>query len=224
MAFDIDVFINEFVSQLKNIYGNRLLFTGLQGSYARGEATADSDIDFVVIIKDLTFEDLKDYKKLADISSYREKLCGFIAGDKELRNWSKFDLFQLIFDTKAVCGSLSDIVEKPSSDDVRTFVKINSENLYHGAVHSYLYSRTRHDDLSAFYKNVFYVLQGIYYLKSGKYFPTKQLLAGALENKDREIFEICLNRHDIAGKNTVEVEQLYEELINWSRNNIKIYT
>ena len=212
MDFDINNFMQEFASQLKDVYGSRLLFFGIQGSYAREEASEKSDIDLVVIIKDFSFQDLKNYKILTSGSQYHEKLCGFVSGEEELYRWSKHDLFQLIFDTKAFYGDLFSIVKKPSEDDVRVFVKISSENLYHSTVHSYLYSRNRHGDLINLYKSVFYILQGIYYLKSGNFLRTKQ------------IFEICVNRNNISGIDLIEIERLYSILISWSRDNIKIYT
>lgn len=224
MDFDINNFMQEFASQLKDVYGSRLLFFGIQGSYARGEASEKSDIDLVVIIKDFSFQDLKNYKILTSGSQYHEKLCGFISGEEELYRWSKHDLFQLIFDTKAFYGDLFSIVKKPSEDDVRVFVKISSENLYHSTVHSYLYSQNRHGDLINLYKSVFYILQGIYYLKSGNFLRTKQILAEVIDEQDREIFEICLNRNNISGIDLIEIERLYSILISWSRDNIKIYT
>ena len=224
MNFDIDIFMHKFASQLKDIYGSRLLFFGIQGSYARGEASEKSDIDLVVIIKDFSFQDLKDYKILALGSQYHEKLCGFISGEEELSRWSKYDLFQLIFDTKTFYGDLFSIVQKPSEEDIKVFVKVSSENLYHSVVHSYLYSQDRHGDLFAFYKSVFYILQGICYLENGKYFSTKKDLAEVVRGKDREIFAICLSRADIFRKDGIELEQLYQVLINWCSNNIKIYT
>ena len=103
-------------------------------------------------------------------------------------------------------------------------MKISSENLYHSTVHSYLYSQNRHGDLINLYKSVFYILQGIYYLKSGNFLRTKQVLAEVIDEKDREIFEICVNRNNISGIDLIEIERLYSILISWSRDNIKIYT
>ena len=87
MDFDINNFMQEFASQLKDVYGSRLLFFGIQGSYARGEASEKSDIDLVVIIKDFSFQDLKNYKILTSGSQYHEKLCGFVSGEEELYRW-----------------------------------------------------------------------------------------------------------------------------------------
>ena len=51
---DITSWINTFLKALFEEFGNRVWFVGLQGSYARGEATKDSDIDMVVILDELS--------------------------------------------------------------------------------------------------------------------------------------------------------------------------
>ena len=57
--FDINVWLDIIIKKLQNEFGQRLLFVGLQGSYNRGEETPNSDIDIVVILDSLSFEDLK---------------------------------------------------------------------------------------------------------------------------------------------------------------------
>ena len=61
----------------------------MQGSYNRGEATPKSDIDLIVILETITFENLKTYKNIINSMPYKEKACGFISGKKEIQNWSK---------------------------------------------------------------------------------------------------------------------------------------
>src|SRR5438067_1533594 len=48
---NIDI-INEAQAALKNMYGDRLAKIILYGSYARGEQTAESDIDLLVVLTD----------------------------------------------------------------------------------------------------------------------------------------------------------------------------
>ena len=42
---DIKLWMNEFQKKLDETFPNRIWFVGLQGSYARGEATETSDLD-----------------------------------------------------------------------------------------------------------------------------------------------------------------------------------
>ena len=47
---DINKWTKDFLQVLEQIFGERVYFAGLQGSYGRGEATESSDIDMVVIL------------------------------------------------------------------------------------------------------------------------------------------------------------------------------
>ena len=102
MTIKIDEWLNLAIEKLQKSFKEKLLFVGLQGSYNRGEATPESDIDLVVILDKLSFEDLKEYRKIIDEMSNKELACGFISGKKELQNWSKCDLFQFFYDTKSL--------------------------------------------------------------------------------------------------------------------------
>ncbi len=58
--------ISEFLARLRSTYGNQLQQAMLFGSKARGEATADSDIDVAVIVADETWQ-------------VRDEICKFSA-------------------------------------------------------------------------------------------------------------------------------------------------
>ena len=112
MNFDINLWMKEYSSELRKIFGNRIWFVGLQGSYGRNEATEQSDIDAVVILDKVTLEDIKAYSALLDRLPYREKACGFISGKQELLNWEKSDLFQFYYDTLPIIGSCKIFLER----------------------------------------------------------------------------------------------------------------
>ena len=46
---DITLWTDRYMMALKDAFGDRIWFAGIQGSHGRGEATEDSDIDMVVI-------------------------------------------------------------------------------------------------------------------------------------------------------------------------------
>ena len=48
---DIQIYMSELIDQLKNAFDGRLLYVGLQGSYMRGEATEESDMDAMVVLE-----------------------------------------------------------------------------------------------------------------------------------------------------------------------------
>lgn len=214
MDFQIDIWLNNILEKLKNKFGERLLFVGLQGSYNRGEASADSDIDVVVILDELRFEDLKAYKKIVENMPYKEKACGFVSGKAELQNWSKHDTFQFFYDTKPLLGKLSDIINPPSVSDVKLSLKFSAEMLYHSAVHSFLFADNPEEQLAYLYKTAFFILQAKYFVENNTYIQTKKELLPLLKGIDKEILEICA---DIS-KPEYETESLYSKLIFWCRD------
>ncbi|MDE6941862.1 MAG: hypothetical protein K2P40_13090, partial [Lachnospiraceae bacterium] len=40
--FRVDEYMQQLILSMKNVFGGRLLYVGLQGSYLRGEATEDA--------------------------------------------------------------------------------------------------------------------------------------------------------------------------------------
>ena len=222
--FDINVWLDIIIKKLQNEFEQRLLFVGLQGSYNRGEATPNSDIDIVVILDSLSFEDLKKYLLIIDSMPDKDKACGFISGREELQNWSKSDLFQFFYDTKSLIGNLQDLIQAPTTEDATQAVKISSENLYHTSVHSFVHSNNYVEDLQNLYKSTFFILQAKYFKKTEKYIPTKNQLLEILNGIDRDILNICINRNNINEKATIELENLYKMLIQWSSDNIKMFS
>ena len=109
---NIELFLKEFLQKLDETFPNRIWFVGLQGSYARGEATETSDLDVVVILDELTAEDLERYSAMLDTLPQRELICGFVAGRRELMNWEASDLFQFYHDTLPIRGSLDELLPK----------------------------------------------------------------------------------------------------------------
>ena len=60
----ITPWMEEFTAAVRAAFGERVYCIGLQGSYGRGEAGPDSDIDVVVILDQLSPRDIKDYQSL----------------------------------------------------------------------------------------------------------------------------------------------------------------
>lgn len=60
---DVEAYISQFIGLLRQKYGARLLYVGLQGSYLRNEATESSDIDLMVVVDGLSVDDLDRYRE-----------------------------------------------------------------------------------------------------------------------------------------------------------------
>ena len=139
---DVNVWMNDFLLKLNEVFANRIWFVGLQGSYGRGEATETSDIDVVVILDELTAADIQTYKDMLDTLPHRELICGFVSGKGEILNWELSDLFQFYYDTTPIKGSLDDLL--PLIDHVAIYraIKIGAGNIYHGCVHNMLHEKS----------------------------------------------------------------------------------
>lgn len=108
-----------FIRRMRQAFGDRLAFVGLQGSRARGEATPKSDIDVVVVLDRLEADDIGAYRAALEELPEREKICGFFSGRAELAAWERSDLFQFVHDTIPFYGDLSAITPPLSREDAR---------------------------------------------------------------------------------------------------------
>ena len=219
--FDINNWTNIICDKIKSVFSRRVLFIGFQGSYRRGEASETSDIDMVVILDKLGIEDLKKYKKIVSSMENNDKACGFIGGADELKHWSKAEIFQLYNDTKPLYGNLADFVKIPDKKDAQQAVSVGAQGLYHGACHSFLYSKDLKKNLYELYKQIFFILQAKYFVKYNEYISSKNELFSKLDGTEKELMNICLNREKILNYNEKETESAYNMLIEFCSQQIK---
>ncbi|APH14514.1 nucleotidyltransferase domain protein [Clostridium sporogenes] len=221
MIFSIDNWVEELVLKIKNEYGDRIAFIGLQGSYRRKEATDNSDIDIVVILNELTIQDLKKYRAIISHMPYKEKACGFISGKSEIVGWEKSDLFQFYYDTQPIYGSIDYLLPLIDRADIKRAIKIGACNLYHVCCHNFIYENNP-EILSVLYKSTFYILQAKYFYETNKYISSKIDLAKLLNETDKEILDICMNRKKLIGIDEDDFSLYSEKLITWSSYLLKI--
>ena len=86
---DIEKYVTELIERLKQKFAERLIYVGLQGSFRRGEADENSDIDIMVTLDRLTETDLDSYREIIAGLPAFERSCGFISGRDELKNWPR---------------------------------------------------------------------------------------------------------------------------------------
>ena len=132
----------QFLQALQTNFAGRIWFVGLQGSYARGEATETSDIDVVVILDELLPHDVQQYRVMLDTLPHRDLICGFLAGKREIINWDPSDLFQFYYDTQPIVGSLDELLHLIDTAAVSRAIKMGAGNIYHGCVHNILHERS----------------------------------------------------------------------------------
>ena len=220
--FNPELWLDLIQNKIENEFNDNLLYIGYHGSYRRLEADETSDIDLIVILKKLTINELKQYKKIIETMPFKKKCCGFISGETEIKNWSKPDLFQFYHETKNIYGDIKAIISPPSIQDLQTSVKTGVETLYHQTCHSFLYQNNHNTCLINLYKMAFYILQAKYFLQTNKYILTKKELLKNLDNQDYKILQTCINRNSIKNYSKEQIEQSYKELIDWCQNNMTL--
>ena len=157
--FDLQIWLDLIQEKIKTAFEDNLLFIGYHGSYRRLEATEKSDIDLIVILKNLSVKDLKKYREIVSSMPFKEKCCGFISGEKEIQNWSKSDIFQFYYETENLYGDIKKLITPPVKEDIKIAVKMGVETLYHSLCHSFLFDADKAESLSNLYKMTFFIMQ-----------------------------------------------------------------
>ena len=210
---DITAWMQGFLQALNETFTDRVWFVGLQGSYGRGEATEKSDIDVVVILDELSASDIQEYNTMLDTLPYRELICGFLSGKKEILNWEPSDLFQFCNDTTPIKGSLDEAFALIDEGAVNRAIKIGVCNIYHGCVHNMLYEKDE-DILRGLYKSASFVVQAIAFKMTGNYIRCQKDLLYAVSSDERAIVEAFMNLK--AGK-AVEFNSMSETLFTFAK-------
>ena len=217
---DIENYIVQLTEILKRQFESRLVYVGLQGSYLRGEATGNSDIDIMVVIADLSVSDLDAYRTAIQSLKHFDKSCGFICSKEDIANWNPLEICHLLNCTKNYFGVLEELVPAYTDNDIRNFVKMSVNNLYHEICHRYIHADLDKSvaKLPGTYKGVFFILQSLYYLTHGKFVATKAELLQVLDGKNRTVLErsIALN-----SGNSYDFAESFELLFTWCQETLR---
>ena len=207
---EIQQYLNLFQRKLKETFEKEIIFFGIQGSYGRGEATENSDIDVVVIFENLGTKQLLKYKNMIDELPFREKLCGFVSGKQELLHWTASELFQFYYDTTPILGTLDDLLPLITQEKIKEAVKTAACTIYHSACHNLLHERNA-EICKALYKSAVFLLQAKSFLETGMYSKTKKELLSKLSEKDA--FILSALQYEFSQQN---LESLSSSLMDWT--------
>ena len=213
---DIENYMDRLINVLKNDFGSRLLYVGLQGSYLRNEADEKSDIDIMVVLENLAVADLVSYKTIIEKIGNSEKSCGFMCGKPELNNWNPLEICQLVNTTKDFYGRLSEHVPAYTAKDHEKYIKLCLNNLYHEICHRYIHASKEKNALKlpASCKSVFFILQNIYFQKTGIYFQTRNELLAQLTDCDKEVLLMASNIKNYP----YDFDKAFKTLFAWCKN------
>ena len=210
---EITDWTNTFLSALNDQFGDRVWFVGLQGSFARGETTENSDIDMVVILDELSAMDIQNYNKMLDTLPHRELICGFLSGKDDIMNWEPSDLFQFCHDTTPVKGSLDEVMAIVDDSVVNRAIKIGACNIFHGCVHNMLHEKSE-DVLRGLYKSASFVVQAIVFKQTGNYIRHQKDLLQVVSSDERVILETFMH---LKNGGTVAFPLMSETLFTWAK-------
>lgn len=219
MSFDVHEWCAEFLRKMKGTFSGALVFVGLQGSYGRGEAGDESDIDIVVVLKELTPRELGLYADVLASAPFSEKACGFICGERELRAWSASELFLLYHDTTPLYGSLDFIAPLIDGGAAEKALKDGACAVYHGCCHNMLYEKSI-GVLGALYKSAFFAARVKRYCETGRFVKKLSELMLDADCGDKEILTnfAAFRSGQIREEDFIK---LSEALIKWSSGVIR---
>ena len=210
---DITAWMENFLQALRNTFGGRIWFVGLQGSYGRGEATETSDIDVVVILDILSATDIQTYNAMLDTLPHRELICGFLSGKEELMNWEASDLFQFCNDTTPIQGSLDEVIARIDAPAVNRAIKIGACNIFHGCVHNMLHEKSE-EILRGLYKSASFVVQAIAFRQTGHYIRHQKDLLEVVSSHEKIIVETFLH---LKNGGSIDFHPMSKTLFSWAQ-------
>ena len=184
---------------------------GLQGSWLRGEAHENSDIDIMVILDGFSVRDMDIYRGILKEIGFYEKSCGFICGKDEMKCWNPLEVCQLCQTTKDLVGVLIDYLPPATREDEINYVKLSLGNLYHELCHRYIHADREKNNarFRGTCKSVFYLIQNLHFLESGHFILSRKDLKEAVTDEDRLILELA-ELPDV-----YEFDQAFSSLFAW---------
>lgn len=218
--FQIDSYIEELLRLLKEEFGGRLIYLGLQGSYLRNEQNENSDIDIMAVIDEINVRDLERYRDILMRIGYYEKSCGFICGKEELSHWNPLEACHLAHTTKDIYGCLSGLIPDYTTEDIKKFVMLSVGNLYHEIGHRFIHADRERNRaaLPGSYKAVFFILQNLTFLRTGLFYGSKKELLHALDGRDKEVLEVLL--HQQSGI-VMDFDNAFALLFSWCQKTLR---
>lgn len=212
--FDLDKYLADLSMNCQTAFGERLLYMGLQGSWLRGEAHENSDIDIMVILDRFSVRDMDTYREILKEIGFYERSCGFICGKDEMKRWNPLEVCQLRHTTKDLVGVLTDYLPSATREDEINYVNLGLGNLYHELCHRYIHA-DRDKNTARFRvtcKSVFYLIQNLHFLESGRFILSMKDLKEAVTGEDRTVLEMA------ELPDNYDFDQAFSFLFAWCQN------
>jgi predicted nucleotidyltransferase len=218
----VDAWLDEFLAKLEDAFGDRLVWVGHHGSWARGEAGPESDIDCMVVVDHVKDADLTTFKEINhSMPDARRLASGSIMSILELKMTPRLYMLQCFHGLKVLYGSIEGIVEPPGADDLIEDIKFKADENLHTARHYLLYPHDLPEvvhRLKYHFKRCFYALESWLLLVRGQFIPTKNEILELLEDPDdREVVLVARDWYQLTDDLTAHPARYIELLERWSR-------
>ena len=174
--------MDAFLPPLLEALPGRVAFVGIQGSFGRGEAGPESDVDLVVVLDALGAAELAACRGVLEKMPFADRACGFFCDRAALAAWPAFDALQLRLDTLPVYGSLEELLPPMGKETLDEAVRAAASALYHAACHTALFDAQPEAALPALQKAAFFALRLAHCRRSGQIYgrpPVPAPQAGA---------------------------------------------
>ena len=190
---ELKEYLEKLIAACRSVFGEKLHYVGLQGSYLRGEATENSDIDVMLVLEGLSVHDMDLYRDILDKLGHSDKACGFICGREELARWNPLEICHLRHTTKDIFGTLAEYLPNASREDEINYVKLSLGNLYHEFCHRYIHAdrEMNIDQFRYSCKGLFFLIQNLYYLESGTFVTAKKDLKALVPEEDCRVLSLA---------------------------------
>ncbi len=218
----VDDWLSIFVKKLQKIFKSRLIFVGHTGSWARGEAKQESDIDTVVVLDYIDAEDLKEFrniiKRMPDAGTYAS---GVLLSISELKALPRYDLMQFFYGCKILYGTVTGIIKRPSRKDMLDWIRVIAAENLHSARHYFLYPHNLRKvvhNLKYPFKNCFYALQTWILVENNKYIARKNDILKFLKDPDdKKVVIVAMDWKELENDRTKRPLYYIKLLERWSR-------
>ncbi|MGM9626260.1 MAG: hypothetical protein ACI3XM_11215 [Eubacteriales bacterium] len=214
-----ECYLRDITAALLDAFGERLAYVGLQGSYLRGEASACSDIDIMVLIRTLTADDLALYRETIRHLDDADKSCGFICGTEEFRFWNPLEICHVLHSTKDYYGTLTDFIPSYTEEDHKKYTLLALGNLYHALCHRYVHADPDKNKrkLHTHAKEFFFLLQDLYQIRTGVFAQNRAELLEMMTAEDRIVYRLITE----TAQGEYAYDPAFSALLAWCQNTMR---
>ncbi len=218
----VDSWLGDFVSRLRDAFGDRLVFVGHHGSWARGEAVSGSDIDTIVVLDRIEPPDLVTYRLVIDsMPGGGRNASGVLNSIPEMRSLPPAGLLECFHGCRVLHGGLDGIAECPGAADLIEDVRRKASDNLSAARHYLLYPHELAQKVHVLhypFKYCVYALQAWKLAQTGRFLARKEdLLAELADDDDRSVIAVVRDWRETREDREARPCWYVELLERWSR-------